>query len=97
MLTVTRINENTIAIQHERKAIRHANTWSGGERICYTQLVEIKIGDEIVQSHLVRFWHRTDGTLVRVDLEPERWLGAEESAARAEQLWGTSRNVSCED
>jgi len=91
-----RINENITAIQHERRECLHRG-WEGGERICYTQLVEIEIGGEIVQSNLVRFWHRTDGTLVRVDLEPQRWLGAEESAARAEQLWGTSRNVSCED
>ena len=62
-----RIDENTTAIMHERKAIRHANTWSGGERVCYTQRVDIERDGRVINSEEARWWHYPDGHLVRID------------------------------
>ena len=62
------MDNDTTLVQHERKAIRHANTWSGGERICYTQRVDIERNGRIIRSEEARFWHYPNGQLVRMEM-----------------------------
>lgn len=61
-------NKGTILIQHERKAIRHETTWSGGERVCYTQRIDVQRDGCLIRSEEARFWHYPNGQLVRMEL-----------------------------
>lgn len=75
MTTRTRIDDSTFTITHERKEILHHCTWSGGERICYVQRVDLEVNGRLIRADEVQFWYLPDGTLTRVTSQPLITLG----------------------
>lgn len=61
------IDNDTTAVMHERKAIRHSTTWSGGERVCFTQRVDIERNGRVIQRDEARWWYYPNGQLSRID------------------------------